>query len=336
MEKLRQDIRSNQFERVYLLYGEERYLVQMYKGQLKKAIIGDDTMNFNQYTGKGLSIQEVTDTIMTLPFFADRRLVLLEDTGLFKSSDEQWSALVKNIPDSCHVLFVEQEVDKRSRMYKAVKECGYTAEMTHPSIQQRTQWVLKGFGHYGLKITQSALDSFLDKTGDDMENIRNEMDKLAAYCMGKEGITKEDVDFVCTEQTENRIFEMTQAVAEGKTQYALDLYYDLLALKEPSMRILFLIARQMNQLLCVKEMEASRQNKDQIAAALKVRPFVVNKLLGQARQFTIDQLTGCVESCVSLEEAVKKGNMNEKIAVEMVLLSISRRIEKGKANRKAR
>ena len=158
MEKLRQDIRANQFERVYLLYGEERYLVQMYKNQLKKAIIGDDTMNLNQYTGK----------------------------GLFKSSDEQWSNLVKTIPDSCHVLFVEQEVDKRSRMYKAVKECGYCAEMTHPSMQQRTQWILKGFGRYGLKITQSALDSFLEKTGDDMENIRNEMEKLASFCMGKE------------------------------------------------------------------------------------------------------------------------------------------------------
>lgn len=163
MEKLRQDIRANQFERVYLLYGEERYLVQMYKNQLKKAIIGDDTMNLNQYTGKGLPVQEVENAVMTMPFFADRRLVLLEDTGLFKSSDEQWSNLVKTIPDSCHVLFVEQEVDKRSRMYKAVKECGYCAEMTHPSMQQRTQWILKGFGRYGLKITQSALDSFLEK-----------------------------------------------------------------------------------------------------------------------------------------------------------------------------
>ena len=68
MEKLRQDIRANQFERVYLLYGQERYLVQMYKNQLKKAIIGDDTMNLNQYTGKGLPVQEVENAVMTMPF----------------------------------------------------------------------------------------------------------------------------------------------------------------------------------------------------------------------------------------------------------------------------
>ena len=64
---------------------------------------------------------------------------------------------------------------------------------------------------------------------------------------------------------------------------------------------------------------------NQIAATLKVRSFVVNKLLGQARQFTIDQLIRCVERCVELEEAVKRGNMNERIAVEMVLLSIANR-----------
>ena len=101
-------------------------------------------MNLNQYTGKRSACTRGGKCGNDNAVFADRRLVLLEDTGLFKSSDEQWSNLVKTIPDSCHVLFVEQEVDKRSRMYKAVKECGYCAEMTHPSMQQRTQWNFKG------------------------------------------------------------------------------------------------------------------------------------------------------------------------------------------------
>lgn len=327
MEKLRQDIKTCQFEQVYLLYGEERYLVRQYKLQLKKAMIGEDTMNLNQFAGKGLSVNEVEDAVMTMPFFADRRLVLLEDTCLFKGSDDSWVRLVQSVPEGSHMIFVEQEVDKRSRIYKAVRDCGYCCEMVRQSPQQLTKWVLKGFGKYGLKITQSALDAFMEKAGDDMENIRNEMDKLSSFCMGKEGITRDDVEYVCTELVENRIFDMTQAVAEGKTQRALELYYDLLALKEPEMRILFLIARQMNQLMCVKEMEAARQTKDQIAASLKLRPFVVNKLLSQARQFNRIQLKSCVERCVELEEAVKKGNMNERIAVEMVLLSISGRLE---------
>ena len=130
---------------------------------------------------------------------------------------------------------------------------------------------------------------------------------------------------VCTEQTVNRIFEMIEAVAAGNEAKALNLYYDLLALKEPSMRILFLIARQFNQLMIVKEMAAAGENRDSIASSLKLRPFIAGKLMNQARAFTREQLREYVELCVTSEEAVKRGNLNEKLAVELLIVKISRR-----------
>lgn len=327
MEKLRQDIKNSTFEKVYLLYGEETYLVRSYKNQLKDAISGDDTMNYSYFEGKNVPFEEIADLAVTLPFFADRRLIMIENTGLFKNASEGWTELVKQIPEGCHIIFVETETDKRSKLYKAVKENGYCAEMQRQTEKELKRWVLNGLARQKLGITSDALDLFLQKTGEDMENIRMEMEKLVSYCMGKEGVTSEDVEEICTERLTNRIFEMTQAVAEGNQVKALELYYDLLALKEPGMRILFLIARQMNQLLCVKEMTASKMSKDAIAVKLKIRPFVVNKLLAQARLFEAKQLRVCVEQCVALEEAIKSGNMNERIAVEMVLVAIaSRRI----------
>lgn len=327
MEKLRQDIKNGTFEKVYLLCGEETYLVRSYRNQLKEAISGDDTMNYSYFEGKNIPFDEIADLAATLPFFAERRLIVLENTGLFKSASDGWTELVKQIPESCHIIFVETETDKRSKLYKAVRECGYCAEMQRQTEKELKRWILNGLARQKLGITADALDLFLMKTGEDMENIRMEMEKLVGYCMGRDGVTVEDVEMICTERLTNRIFEMTQAVAEGNQVKALELYYDLLALKEPGMRILFLIARQMNQLLCVKEMSASKLSKDAIAVNLKLRPFVVNKLIAQARQFESKQLRACVEQCVELEEAVKSGNMNERIAVEMVLVAIaSRRI----------
>ena len=148
--------------------------------------------------------------------------------------------------------------------------------MTHPSMQQRTQWILKGFGRYGLKITQSALDSFLEKQVMTWKTSEMRWKNWLLFVWEKKASQKKNVDFVCTEQIENRIFDMTQAVAEGKTQYALELYADLLALKEPGMRILFLIARQMNQLfMCKGDGSRTSELRIKIAAALKVRSFVV-------------------------------------------------------------
>ena len=87
-----------------------------------------------------------------------------------------------------------------------------------------------------------------------MENIRKEMEKLFCYCLDREALREEDIDEICTKRIGNHIFDMVSAIAEKKQRQALELYYELLAQKEPPMRILFLIARQFNLLLQVKEL----------------------------------------------------------------------------------
>lgn len=117
------------------------------------------------------------------------------------------------------------------------------------------RWVLGILKREGKQITQRDMERFLSKTGTDMSNIEKELEKLLCYTMDRSVITGEDIDAVCTTQINNRIFAMVQAVAEQNQKKALDLYYDLLALKEPPMRILFLLARQFNLLLQVKELQ---------------------------------------------------------------------------------
>lgn len=103
------------------------------------------------------------------------------------------------------------------------------------------------------------MNLFLERVGDDMENIRMELEKLISYTMGSEVVTAEDVKVITTVQITNKIFDMVAAITAGKTKRAMDLYEDLLTLREPPMRILFLIARQFNQLLLVRELQASRR-----------------------------------------------------------------------------
>ena len=87
-----------------------------------------------------------------------------------------------------------------------------------------------------------------------MGNIERELEKLLCYTMGREVITKADIEAVCTTQISNHIFEMIRAVTRKNQKKALDLYYDLLSLKEPPMRIIFLLARQFNLIMQVKEL----------------------------------------------------------------------------------
>lgn len=98
------------------------------------------------------------------------------------------------------------------------------------------------------------MELFLTKTGTDMGNIRMELEKLITYTQGRDIVTAEDIEAVCTTQTANKIFDMVRAVTERNQKRALELYYDLLTLKEPPMRILFLLAKQFHQLFLAKKM----------------------------------------------------------------------------------
>ena len=275
MQTLNQDIKDKTFRRVYLLFGDEPFLVNSYKKRLREAIAGDDTMNYNYFEGKGQDVKEIISLADTMPFFAERRLVLIDGSGFFKSSaPEELVNYIPEIPESTCMVFVENEVDKRNKLYKKVKDNGYAAELKKQDADQLMRWAAGILSKDGKKITRQVMEYFMERTGDDMENIRMELEKLICYTMGREVITKEDVEAVGTVHVTNRIFEMVTAIVAGNTRKAMDLYEDLLTLKEPPMRIMFLIAKQFNQLLQVKELAGKGAQKSEIASRVKVPPFV--------------------------------------------------------------
>ncbi|MDO4294900.1 MAG: DNA polymerase III subunit delta [bacterium] len=319
MQTLNQDIKTGEFHQVYLLFGEEEYLKQTYKKRLKAALLGEDSMNFSYYEGKKIEVPSLIEMADTLPFFAERRLILVEDSGFFKSTSDALVEYLGKMPKSTYLIFVEKQVDKRNRLYKKVKEVGYVAELAYQNSEQLSIWAGTRLAKAGKKITKQSMEYFLGRTGNDMEHILTELEKLISYTLGREVVTMEDIDAVCIEQAENRIFDMIAAVAVKNTKRAMELYEDLLTLKESPMRILFLLARQFNQILQVKELVGEREEKQQIAKRLKLQPFVVAKLMGQARTFSKEQLLDYVKRCVELEEAVKTGQIAERLAVELLL-----------------
>ncbi len=320
MKVLNQDIKEKQFKPVYLLCGEEAFLKKSYKNRLREAMVGEDTMNFHQFEGKGIDLKEIISLADTMPFFGERRLILIEDSGLFKGSGaEPLAEYLPAMPATTCVLFVESEVDKRGRLYKKVKELGYGAELARQDARQLSSWAGGILAREGKKITGKTMELFLARTGDDMENIRTELEKLVSYTWGRDVITDQDVEAICTNQVTNKIFDMVAAIVGGRTRQAMDLYQDLLTLKEPPMRIMFLIARQFNQILQVKELMNQGMDRGRIASGLKMQPFVVGKIMPQARSFTREQILSYVNLCVDSEEAVKTGRLGDRLAVELLI-----------------
>lgn len=324
MKTIDNDIKMGQLKNVYLLYGTEDYLKRQYRDKLKHALVEpDDTMNFSAYEGKDINPKELIDLSETLPFFKEKRMILVENSGFFKNSCDDLAEYMSQVPESTCFVFVEEEVDKRSKLFKAASRAGSAVEFETPKEDMLVRWILGRIQREGKKITQSVMQLFLSKTGSDMENIDKELEKLICYTLDKTEISAADVEAICTGQTENKIFEMIDAISARNQKKALDLYYDLLALKETPMRILFLIARQFQNLLLIKSMSAKGYPAVSIAKTAGMPSFAVQKNLRQAGAFKINQLKDAIEDCGQAEEDVKTGRMADQLAVEFLIVKYS-------------
>ncbi len=324
MKNIKEHIRLNQFRPVYLLYGTESYLKKLYKDKLKTAILGDgDEMNYSYFEGKGLDVAKVIAAADTLPFFSERRLIIIENSGLFKSQSNL-ADYVKSIPETTHMVFVETEVDKRNRLFKAVKDNGTVSEMNGMDEANLKLWIASLLDKDKKKITGDTILYLLGKTGTDMENILNEVEKLSCYAMDREIITVSDIDAVCTTQISGKIFAMIDAIGSRRQQQALELYYDLLALKEKPMSILFLITRQFNILMQVKDLAALGYNNTVISQKTGLMPFTIGKYIAQGKNFTVKTLKEALRNCAETEELIKTGRLIDTIGVELLIVKYSK------------
>ena len=213
MKSLNEDIKTGNFKPVYLLYGEEAYLKKQYRDRITKAIFPDgDTVNYAYYEGKGINPGELIDLAETMPFFAKRRLIVVENSGFFKNATPDLADYIKTMPDTACFLFVENEADKRGKMYKAVKSKGRVVEMARQDEKTLLYWVAGNVKKEGYKIKEQTARYLLSTTGTDMENLEKELEKLFCYCMGKEEIEISDIEAICTTQITNKIFDMVKRI----------------------------------------------------------------------------------------------------------------------------
>lgn len=323
MRTLNEHIKTGKFKQVYLLYGPEVYLKKQYRDKLKNAIIGDDTMNYNYYAGKGQDVNALIAMAETMPFFAEHRLLIIENSGFFASSNDALAEYIPDLPTTTYIVFVEDEVDKRNKVFKAVSSAGYAANLSSPDEKTLKLWIAGLIKKEGKNITERAVMHFLEIVDNDMENIHQELEKLLCYTAERDVITEEDITQICSVHTENKIFDMINAVAMKNQREALRLYDDLLTLKEPPLRILALISRQFNTLLQIKALSVRGYTSSIIAQRTGMKEFIVKKNLGMTRKFSIDELREALESCVQSEEEVKTGLLNDRMAVEILIIKYS-------------
>lgn len=335
---LKEETKNNKIRNLYLFYGPEEYLKKFYAEAIENSLLAGDLKTLNKVVLEGKTeTGRIIDNCETLPIFSEKKVVIVKNSGLFKTKkktggddkkakpqNDELTDFLQDIPAHTCLIFYESEADKRLKLVDTVKKHGLVVEFVHLKPDELVRWVMKKFKAAGKEIDVITASRMVESCEQGMTDINNEIIKLTAYLEEKTRVTAEDIDRVCSKSVKSRIFDLTDAIAERNGTKAFILLKEMIILKEPVPRILFMIARQFRQILQVKLLSSEGARTNDIAARMGLTPYIAGKILKQAGSFQVDKLKKAVGICLELDIAMKTGKLEDITAVELLIAEFSK------------
>jgi len=324
MKRIEEDLKSGKFKQIYLLYGEEVFLVKQYRDKLKNALSGGDTMNTAFFDEKIKEAGPIIEYADTYPFFAERRVIILQNVKLPKDESDRLAEYLANPAETAYFIIVEGEnVDKRTKLYKNSDKNGCVVKFERQEERILRIWSGNRIKAAGLTISEADKAYFINLAGNDMTNLECELEKLISYCLEKKSITRADIDEITVVDIKDKIFDLIEAVVIKNREAAMKEYRNLRALQVAPSQILALLVRQFNILAGAKAMRMRGMQPREIAAELKVLEFVVNKALKHGAKITAEEIRDMLELCAQAEYDFKSGLYTDVMSLELLIANLT-------------
>ncbi|PLR93801.1 DNA polymerase III subunit delta [Bacillus sp. T33-2] len=329
-------IKKNQIQPLYLLYGTESFLINETKQLLMKHVLADDEADFNLsvYDLEETPVEAAIEDAETFPFMGGKRLIVLQNP-VFLTSEKTREKVEHNLsrleayldqpaPYSVVVFAAPYEkLDERKKITKALKRQAAIVEAKKLTEQELRVWVKDRAFSNGVEIDDDAIDMMLILSGNNLFILTGEVDKLALYAGRDTRINSEMVDKLVARSLEQNIFALVDKAVHRKIDEALRIYYDLLKQNEEPIKILSVITGQFRLIYQVKELARRGYGQQQIAGFLKVHPFRIKLAAGQARSFTDEELARIMKMLADADYQMKSGGMKKGLLIEMILLQLN-------------
>lgn len=335
-----QQIKLGKILPVYLLYGEEAYLMRHLEKQIIDALLTPDEREMNlTVLDHDPETKELVNLIETVPFMGGKNVIVIRGTALFKSRggpgepgaadiDEQLLATLDNMPEYSHVVFSSTDkADKRRKIYKTVEKNGAAVELAPLKAGEIRPWLSARLAEKGKKMDSDAVE-YLMGVISVMQQIslgflESEIEKLSLYTGERNTITYDDLTAVFSSMPEVSVFAMIDALSQKHTVKALELINQQLAAGEHPLRLLALLSRQVRMLWQAKEMHSIGHDGRRIAAMLGVPPFVGEKMIRQSKNFTADRLKNALLALANADYDYKSGHADN-IVLENIIIEMCR------------
>lgn len=324
LETLKKQLKNGTLQNIYLFYGEEEYLKEMYLKRIENIVLPDGLRDINRFVmDSPKDVSKIIDTLEMLPCFAQKKLVIVKDSMFFKAgkkgSREDLELLIDRVPSHTCLIFFEKEIDKRLKLVKDIGKKGLVVEfkIQQPSILAK--WVVKEFKDRGKAINNGAVMKLIDYSDGAMFSIINEIDKLCMYGCDKKEIDVLDVENVCTKSISIRIFDLLDNISSGNKDLAFKNLKEMLILKEPIQRIMFMLIKHVRQLLEMKLLTEEGLLLNDCVGKMGISPYTGKKLFSQIRHFGVDKLKLVLKEMCLLDYKIKMGEIKDLLAVDIIM-----------------
>lgn len=326
-----EQVRKGNIQPVYLMEGTEEYVKQQAVRRLCAKLLpaGLEELNLTDMTDP--EADELIAAAETLPFMADRRIVVIRECSLLtagkKAENEDKAARIAEYvaripPTACVVFFVKGKADGRKKLYTLLKKKNAIVDFSPMSDAECAEWVRKTMARMGKQMAPRTADKLVFTVGRDAALLKQEMEKLASYLASREEATEADVDAICTRSTECTVFQMVDAQVAGRNDVAFGLLKDMVRAGEDRIGILAMLLRQyriLYHMRCLMDESAPQQSQ---ASLLGIPPFAVGRTQQQARRYDRARLKEAYESLLDYEQQIKGGLTPQEGCAENALLRL--------------
>ena len=319
---------SGEIKRIYVFYGTNEYLKDLNARRCMQRV-RCDSLNIYRFTASDDMVEVLSD--MAEPsLFGEDKVLVFTNTGLFSSKaqtpdkEEKILTYFTQLCEDEHftLIFKENDFDKRKKISKIAQLHGDIIQCDKMEQPDKLKIINSIAKAKGVQIQTAAAIFLLNNTIDDMQCVLNEMDKLSLFVGIGGEITIETIKNVCTLTVNARIFDLNDALAERKTETALSIMRSLAEEKQNISMMLVMIPRNWMMMYDAKILSLAKIDNNEIAAYLNLAPnmsFIVQKLLKQSRNFSVEELETKIDFCLELDEAVKSGRIKDVQALELMI-----------------
>lgn len=332
MDLLKNQIEQRELKSLYLFYGEEGFLIDTYRGRIKKSLLteADELMNLDELEG-AVAVDHIIACAETFPLMVDRRLVIVQDSGYFapgKSENDvqALSAFFEYVPPETVLIFIESKVDKRSRTFKALEANGMAVEFKALDEEGLAKWIMIEARRRKLRIEKLTAQYLIHYCGTDMSDLNMEMNKLFSYKEGTGIVERKDIEDIVTMSLETNVFHMMDAIGNQRVQEAYRIYQNLLKTGENDYYIFSLVRRQIDMLFKTAVYQRDHYDASSIARAMGIRDFMARKNMQQASKFPIKKLSEAMDETLKYDVGIKSGTITAGRAIELLIAKYGSRM----------